>query len=159
MSTLAARFWPKVAKRSPNDCWEWTAAFNKSGYGWISIKTGESRPAHRVSALLHGMIDSFASELHVLHKCDNRKCCNPNHLFVGSNQDNVADRVSKFRNGFRASANELKSMCKLTDQQVGLIRGLYFSASFSQSKLAKKFGVQQSQISRIVNYVRRRVVS
>lgn len=159
MTTMTDRFWQKVAKRSPEECWEWRAAVNKSGYGWMNIKSGESRPAHRVSALIHGLIDTFTSTLHVLHKCDNRKCCNPNHLFTGSNQDNVADRVKKSRNGFRLQLNESNGMCKLTNQETGLIRGLYFSASFSQSALAKKFGVQQSQISRIVTLVQRRVVS
>lgn len=158
MKTVADRFWAKVNVAGVNDCWEWSAAVNVNGYGWMHF-VSEARPAHRVSALLHGLIDSMASPLHVLHKCDNRKCCNPKHLFVGTNLDNILDRVSKGRSKSKPQHGEANGMAKLTNVEVGQIRGLYFSSMFSQSQLAKKYGVHQPHISRLVNNVRRGGVS
>jgi hypothetical protein len=150
MKSVADRFWQKVAKSSPDQCWEWTAYVNADGYGWMRL-AGESRPTHRVSAVLHKLIDSISSPMHVLHKCDNRKCCNPDHLFVGTNADNVADKVAKNRCGFSRQHGESNGMAKLTNKQIGQVRGLYFASCFSQSQLAKQFGIKQPHISRIVN--------
>ena len=158
MMSLADRFWAKVSIGDENACWDWQAFTNKNGYGWMYLDK-KSGPTHRVSAMLHGLIDSLASPLHVLHKCDNRKCCNPAHLFVGTNADNVADRVVKGRSKGLSQYGETNGMSKLTDVQVGQIRGLYFAAAFSQSQLAKQYGVRQSHISRVVNGVRRGGVS
>lgn len=153
-SSVKDRFWQKIIVKGKDDCWEWSAALNACGYGWMWTGS-RAKPAHRVSAMMHGLIDSLDSKLHVLHKCDNRKCCNPKHLFVGTNNDNVADRVSKNRSGWAVHLGEKNGMAKLTNKQVGQIRGLYFSSRFSQSNLAKMYGVQQPHISKIVNNVRR----
>lgn len=153
MKSIAERFWRKVDKTDPDQCWEWTACVNASGYGWMWLNK-ESKPAHRVSAVLHNLIDSISSSLHVLHKCDNRKCCNPSHLFVGTNADNVADKVAKGRCGSSKQIGQTNGMSKLKNIQIGEIRGLYFSSCFSQSQLAKRYGIKQPHVSRIVNNVR-----
>ena len=145
------RFWAKV-NAVGDGCWEWQAALN-NGYGWFNVD-GRIRNAHRVAALLSGKIDSLDSELHVLHKCDNPKCCNPDHLFVGTNADNVADRVKKGRSGVVRHIGQTNGMSKLTNAQVKEIRGLYFASMFSQSQLARRYGVHQPHISRIVNGIR-----
>jgi predicted XRE-type DNA-binding protein len=75
-------------------------------------------------------------------------------LFLGTNVDNVADRVSKGRSGYRAMHGEENGASKLTNTQIRQIRGMYKFANFSQSQLARIFAVQQSQVSRIVNGVR-----
>jgi hypothetical protein len=156
---LPSRFWSKVQKGEPNSCWEWQAATNTAGYGWFSIATAKPKSAHRVAAWLSKILPAIESDLHVLHKCDNRKCCNPEHLFVGTNSDNVADRVQKGRGGFKRMHGETNGMSKLTNKVIGEMRGLYFSTCLSQSELAKRFNTTQSHVSRIVNKVRRGVVS
>jgi hypothetical protein len=150
---LEQRFWTKVAVKTDDVCWEWTGALTRSGYGWVHTSAG-ARAAQRVAALLAGLLGSLDNPLHVLHKCDNPKCCNPKHLFLGTNLDNVADRVSKGRSGSRPLHGQANGASKLTDMQVRQIRGMYKFAKFSQSQLAKIFAVNQPHISRIVSGAR-----
>ena len=89
------RFWSKVDIKSKDECWEWKAWITKNGYG--RFFDGEKTLfAHRFSYFqTHGY--SLPPEIFICHKCDNPKCCNPKHLFAGTNQDNVDDRESKGR--------------------------------------------------------------
>ena len=98
------RFWNKVAIAGPNDCWEWQASFHTTGYGQIRFNH-KKWTAHRVSwILINGEIPDA---LCVLHKCDNRKCVNPKHLFLGTNYDNMKDKTNKGRHH-----NQIKTHCK-----------------------------------------------
>lgn len=84
-------FWKKVKKT--RTCWEWTAK-KVYGYGYLGLN-GKSIRAHRFSwELANGKIPP---ELFVLHKCDNRKCVKPSHLFLGTQKDNIQDAISKNR--------------------------------------------------------------
>lgn len=149
---LQDRFWSKVNKLGKDECWEWKGALN-NGYGWFHIAK-KARNAHRVAAFLSGMIDQIDGDLHVLHKCDNPKCCNPHHFFLGTNQDNIADRVQKGRTVFVPKVGQANGMSKLSNSDIMFIREMYNSSGLSQSFIAKQFGVTQPQISRIVNRVR-----
>lgn len=95
-----ARFWPKVDVRTPDECWEWKACRNTHGYGRVSGKKIGGKKhrlgAHRVAWMLANGADSTWG-LHVLHKCDNPPCCNPDHLFLGTQADNMADMTAKGR--------------------------------------------------------------
>tara|TARA_Y100000780_G_scaffold103280_1_gene93782 strand:+ start:730 stop:1185 length:456 start_codon:yes stop_codon:yes gene_type:complete len=89
-------FFKSRMKVSSNGCWEWSNYKNSKGYGTVK-KKGKLYGAHRLS-WAHFNKREIPEGLHVLHKCDNPSCINPEHLFIGTNQDNVDDRVSKNRN-------------------------------------------------------------
>lgn len=93
---MEKRFWAKVAKT--DDCWEWTGAKKRDGYGKISLPgVGKTMLAHRYSAMLHfGMFDT---RLFLCHHCDNPGCVRPDHLFLGDAVSNMRDMVGKRRHG------------------------------------------------------------
>lgn len=87
-------FWTRVSKG--NDCWEWTATVRKgSGYGQAYYKGGVIR-AHRLSWIIN--VGEIPAGRMVLHRCDNRKCVRPSHLFLGGAKENMVDCASKNRN-------------------------------------------------------------
>ena len=135
--SVVARFWPKV--RLTNTCWIWTAAISEGGYGVIQV-AGKLVKAHRLSWHLH--FGPFRDGLWVLHHCDNPRCVNPSHLFLGTPKDNMQDMMSKGR-GKNPNA-------KLTEAQVHEIREIRKTDGRNQSVLAKQYGISQSAISRII---------
>lgn len=89
-----ARFHELVDKKELDKCWEWTGSLDKSGYGTYSLG-GRTIRAHRFAYLL--AYGALGDEQVVRHKCDNPKCCNPNHLESGTQFDNVMDMHSRGR--------------------------------------------------------------
>ncbi|MFD8144760.1 HNH endonuclease [Streptomyces sp. NPDC059708] len=143
--TLADRFWAKVDRNGPGDCWLWTAATNEHGYGVMrptGQRSGPTVKAHRVSLTLSGVdVEGFV----VLHACDNPPCVNPAHLSVGTKADNSADMVSRDRHarGSRSGTS------KLTEQQVLEIRARCAAGELHRA-LAVEYGVSRVAITNIV---------
>jgi len=140
--TLEERFWSKVKKGL--GCWEWMAGREKNGYGMFHEKKFfyESR-AHRVAwKLTKGPIPKG---LFVCHRCDNRGCVNPDHLFLGTPGDNSRDSKAKGRNVFGSKVGS----ARLTEERVIELKKILQEGKYDQRQLAKMFGVGQSTISRV----------
>ncbi len=132
------RFWSKVEKT--DGCWLWTGCIKRDGYGKVRISQ-RSFIAHRVSwELSFGAIPDF---LHVLHRCDNPACVRPEHLFLGTQRDNVADMDAKGRRGEVNMRGERHPQARLTEADVRLIR----SSLEHRSVLARRFGVTGQAIT------------
>jgi len=127
---LAERFWERVNKT--DDCWLWTGVIGTHGYGVVFIS---KRPkaifnlAHRVSWELSA--SKITEGMQVLHKCDVRACVNPDHLFLGTQKDNIKDMMKKRR-----------GPGKLTDEQIAQIR----SSTMPSRTLAPFFGISKTTI-------------
>jgi len=141
----AVRFWDKVHQRHPDDCWGWKASVTKgNGYGQFGID-GRMVGAHRVAYFLG--TGRQPTGLHVLHKCDNKRCCNPAHLFLGTNGDNCNDYLAK---GFgphlgHDQVGERNGNARLTEADVRAIR----AANDIQRIIAARYGITQVMVSRI----------
>lgn len=147
MRPLEERFWEAVCRGDPDECWEWLGAYvSAAGYGRLSLgapRYGQGY-AHRVAwELANGPIPDG---LWVLHKCDNRICCNPSHLFLGTQQDNLADMVSKRRH----QHGDRHTWSKLNSGAVALIRSLYAAGGCTQKDLAELFRVTRSCVGHIM---------
>lgn len=143
-------FWARVKKST--GCWEWQGACNNTGYGTVGWH-GANYTAHRIAAWLAGMVDtpsapeSSRASTHVLHKCDNRKCCNPDHFFLGNFADNMRDAYKKQRK--TQPRGEKHTNAKLTSKQASEIRRRYKGGE-CQVPLAKEYKVSQRAISLLV---------
>lgn len=92
------RFWSRVDRCGPDDCWEWQGSRNEYGYGGFREDAPTLRlwKAHRVAFMLTTGL-ALTSDDHICHYCDNPPCCNPNHLYLGDYRTNTADKMSKGR--------------------------------------------------------------
>ena len=107
-------FWQKVDRRGPDECWPWTGFLTEKGYGRICRGRKGNVRAHRLAYYLANGVDPGRKV--VCHKCDNPKCCNPAHLWLGTQLENIADRVAKGRT--RAARGEATNKTPLTACQV-----------------------------------------
>lgn len=149
--SLTERFWAKVNRRGPDECWLWAGSITGVGYGDIFVgpEQGVRETAHRVSWELHNGKILKSNGRHrtcVLHHCDVRACVNPAHLFLGTHVDNMVDMNRKGR-GIppppQRGADHYNA--KLTVEQVCEVR----SAIGTQRAIAKRFGISKAQVFNI----------
>jgi hypothetical protein len=133
---LSERFWEKVLKT--DSCWLWIAGHNSAGYGWFNI-AGKCNLAHRAAWELS--VGSIPEGLDVLHRCDIPACVNPDHLFLGTQLENIADMRQKGRG--RAGVGERHRSAKYTEAFIRLVRQLHANGA-STKQLAGQFGVNPS---------------
>lgn len=140
------RFWSKVDRRSDDECWEWQAHVQVNGYGSFSHKS-HSMYAHRVSWMI--AYGDIPEGMCVLHRCDNRCCVNPHHLFLGTYGDNNADMHEKGRANHPAAERHPRT--HLTWDDVRTIRHRYLTDdNLLQADLAQEYGVANCTIKSIV---------
>lgn len=144
----AAKFWEKVDQRGAGDCWTWTGCIAPNGYGRY-----RNAGAHRFSWMVTHRSE-IPEGMSVLHRCDNRSCVNPHHLFIGSQKDNVADCIAKGRFPSNLTARGKGEKCpraKLTNEQVLDIRSRFTGSHGELRMFAKEFGVTIQNIWRLLN--------
>lgn len=126
----------------PNgECWEWTGASNARGYGVLSVR-GRQHYTHRLAYLF--ACGEIPDDMIVCHDCDNPRCCRPEHLFLGTHQDNSDDKYTKGRgNSPRGSQ---RPEAKLTEDDVREIRHIHAAGEMGYRRLAAKYGVNQRTI-------------
>ena len=152
------RFWSKVEKSTQPGCWNWKASTFQNGYGQFKMG-GKNLKAHRVAFLIENK--TIADGLCVCHKCDNKKCCNPSHLFAATQQENRADCVRKGRQARGATHGSVKhprkkgeesGNAKLKDADVLQIKSM-LTKKQTGSSIAMMFNVSKQTISAIKNKI------
>lgn len=138
MIPALTKFMDKVVKQ-PDGCWEWQS-YKRSGYGRLRLN-GKAVSAHRIS--YDSFVGPIPDGLLVCHTCDNRKCVNPEHLFLGTHADNGADMAQKGRAADKSGLNNGRA--KLTEADVLAIR----ADTRSGPKIAKEYGLSRQSVQNI----------
>ncbi len=153
-----ARFWSHVDKS--DECWTWTAGRNRSGYGKFKIG-GRTLGAHRVAfAWEHG----DAAGLLACHHCDNPACVRPSHMFAGTPDDNMQDKVRKGRQSRGASHSQAvcagerrilrgseMSFAKLTEAVIPEIRAMHAAGGHTLGEIAARFGISRQTVLNVAS--------
>ena len=133
-------FWNKVNKT--NNCWEWQGCVDSDGYGRIQINKIRWK-THRLSYELHK--GNIPKHLVVCHSCDNPKCVNPDHLWLGTQTENTQDRDQKGRHRVNPALGESNGSARFTNEQIEFIR----TSPLSGRELSRQFGVSDNAIYNI----------
>ena len=133
----------------PNDeCWEYQGTLNHDGYGQIRDNNRRTRRVHRL--MYEAYCEPLAEGELVRHTCDNPACCNPHHLVVGTQTDNMQDCIERGR--FPTRAGEANGRANLTQAIVNDIRKIYSSGMWSYGLLAQLFEIPKSTIVHIIKH-------
>ena len=140
--SLSKRFWRKVAKGQPNECWEWLGGKRTNGYGQIQEggKGSGTLSAHRTSYSIH--FGKIPKGLVVMHKCDNPSCVNPNHLMLGTHKANILDMINKGRRVVVAPLGTENGKAVLDEEKVRFIR----QSKDRHTVVARQLGVSPNAV-------------
>lgn len=139
------RFFAKINRHPETGCWEWTAGLDRDGYGVFKLG-GKKKGAHRVS--WEHFNGEIPDDIMVLHKCDNRKCANPEHLYLGDNRRNMYDAIRRRRTV--DNSGEANGRAKLTEDMVRDIRRVCADGTMTQQEVAKKYNLNKEHVSAII---------
>ena len=144
-----SRFWSKVDRGHPLLCWEWMGYCKGQRHGRFTVRqVPGGLSAHRVSwVIANGPIPAGMC---VCHRCDNPPCCNPAHLFLAPQNENLKDMTRKGRRRGPALSGEKNASAKVTEAQVREIRRRYACGGILQRELAAEYGVSRVQVTHIV---------
>jgi len=154
------RFWSKVEVAGVDECWEWQAS-TCDGYGKFSVGRGQWDRAHRVSWRLN--VGHIPDDKCVLHTCDNRKCVNPKHLYLGTKKNNAEDREARDRGNHATGENNGKLTCpgsgsgedngraKLNESDVSDLLHSYFVHGVKKADLARQYNLSKTNVARIIS--------
>lgn len=143
--TDKARLFGKILRSGPNDCWPWAGAVSRGGYGRTHIYIDGARFNRNAHQALWITLYGDTNGLYVLHRCDNRLCCNPAHLFLGTTQDNTADRHAKGRDA--SGARNTKT--RLSAEDVARIHDLR-AQGMSGPRIAALFGINNTSVYKVL---------
>lgn len=141
------RFWDNVKILGKNDCWEWQGKSKADGYGQVCYDSQRDLAHRLVYRMTYGPIPDGMC---ICHTCDNRLCCNPAHLWLGTIADNNKDKARKGRASNQFLSGNAKSA--LSSQDLDDIRSLYRLQELTQDQLAERYGVSQTMVSHIINH-------
>lgn len=142
---IMERFWSKVQIGSEDECWEWQASKDGCGYGKLAVKDTRWDRAHRISYRIH--FGEIPAGQCVCHSCDNRACCNPKHLWLGTHLENMEDMTLKKRAwGTKLNESDVRSIRDMSDK------------GYSYPQISSIFNVSVVQIYRIVKRINWKLV-
>jgi hypothetical protein len=145
------QFWSRMDMSGGRDaCWEWRGSTGKNGYGNLNFR-GRVVNAHRLA--FQQVNGALAEGLFVLHRCDNRRCCNPRHLYAGTHAQNMCDMVERdraYRGGGPPRPGTKNPMAKLNEAIVAELRARYEAGGVTIKELAKEVGIHHGTMGQCI---------
>lgn len=143
---VLSRLMPRVEYELNTGCWLWAGGLDGQGYGRIGI----GRKCFATHRITYAEFKGDPTGLNVCHKCDTPACCNPDHLFLGTQADNLADMSAKGRHGHGDLRGDAHPNSLLTRGAVEAIRRLAANSNLTQTEIGARYGVTQTCVSDVV---------